>query len=98
MPVEGDRIDLKELMKLLARRDITSVLVEGGGVLTGSLFDAGLVDKVIAVISPMIIGGKDAPMAVAGTGVSKLKDAFRLQKVKVDTLGEDIVLSGYVGK
>ena len=41
-------------------------LVEGGGRVLGSFFDEGLIDKVHAVIAPMIIGG-DAAGAVVAT-------------------------------
>jgi len=90
------RVDLEQLLKTLGERDITSVLVEGGGILLGSLFDRGLVDKVIAFIAPIIIGGEMAKTAVAGRGVSKVTESFRLERVKVEKLGDDLVVSGYV--
>jgi len=65
-------IDLEVLLKKLGQRQITSVLVEGGGILIGSLFDQHLVDKVIVFIAPIIIGG-DAKSAVTGHGVENLK-------------------------
>ena len=85
-------------MKKLGEREITSVLVEGGGILQGSLFDQGLVDKVIAFISPVIIGGKDATATIAGKGVDKMADAFRIERVTTERFGDDIMISGYVGK
>jgi diaminohydroxyphosphoribosylaminopyrimidine deaminase/5-amino-6-(5-phosphoribosylamino)uracil reductase len=68
---EGD-IDLSKLLKLLGERHITSVLVEAGGILLGSLFDNGLVDKVVAFLAPMIIGGEEARPSVAGKGIDRL--------------------------
>ncbi len=90
-------LDLRKLMESLGEREITSVLVEGGGILLGSLFDQGLVDKVIAFISPVVIGGKDAAAAVAGKGVEKMLDAVRLERVTTERFGDDIMMSGYVG-
>jgi len=47
LPSEGGLVDLEKLLKALGEREITSVLVEGGGILLGSLFDCKFVDKVI---------------------------------------------------
>ena len=61
----------------------------------GSFFDRGLVDKVHAIIAPMIIGAADAPTPVAGVGAQRMADALRLREVTVDRLGEDILVTGY---
>ncbi|HEU5322131.1 MAG TPA: bifunctional diaminohydroxyphosphoribosylaminopyrimidine deaminase/5-amino-6-(5-phosphoribosylamino)uracil reductase RibD, partial [Methylomirabilota bacterium] len=87
--------DPAALLQELGRRDILTVLVEGGGVLLGGFFDRGLVDKVHAVIAPIIIGAAEAPAAVAGTGAYRMADALRLRDVTVERLGEDILVTGY---
>ena len=92
--VEG-RVDLAALLRLLGERQTLSLLVEGGGELLGSFFDRGLVDKVHAIVAPMIIGGKDAPTAVAGRGVERMAEALRLHDVAVERLGEDVLVTGY---
>jgi len=94
--VEGI-IELKYLFKILGERQITNVLVEGGGILVGSLFDQGLVDRVFAFVAPIIIGG-EAKTAVAGRGADKLSDAYRLERVTATRFGEDTLISGYVVK
>ncbi len=94
-PRLGDHVDLFAVLKELARRDILSALVEGGGVVLGSFFDQSLVDKVHAVIAPIIIGAADAPAAVAGKGAYRMADALRLRDVTVERLGEDILVTGY---
>jgi len=96
LPSEGGLVDLGKLLKALGEREITSVLVEGGGILLGSLFDCGLVDKVIAFIAPIIIGGKEAKIAVSGKGVDKVVDSLKLERVSVEKVGEDLMVSGYV--
>jgi diaminohydroxyphosphoribosylaminopyrimidine deaminase/5-amino-6-(5-phosphoribosylamino)uracil reductase len=97
LPLADDRVDLHALLEELGRRDVLTLLVEGGGVILGSFFDAGLVDKVHAVIAPMIVGAADAPAAVAGVGAERMADALRLRGVTVERLGEDILVTGYVG-
>jgi diaminohydroxyphosphoribosylaminopyrimidine deaminase/5-amino-6-(5-phosphoribosylamino)uracil reductase len=96
LPSTGGRVDLEKLLQALGEREITSVLVEGGGILLGSLFDCGLVDKVIAFIAPIIIGGKEAKTAVGGKGVDKVVDSIRLKRTSVGKFGEDLMVSGYV--
>jgi len=96
LPSAEGRVDLGKLLKVLGQREITSVLVEGGGILLGSLFDRGLVDKVIAFVAPIIIGGKEAKTAVSGRGVDKVIDSLKLERVSVEKLGEDLMVSGYV--
>jgi len=91
----GDHVDLEELLRELARRDVVTALIEGGGVLLGGFFDRGLVDKVYAVIAPIIVGAADAPGAVAGRGASRMADALRMRDITVERLGEDILVTGY---
>ncbi len=96
LPSAEGVVDLKKLLKALGEREITSVLVEGGGILLGSLFDSGLVDKVVAFVAPVIIGGDEAKTAIGGKGVDKVVDSIKLKRVRVERLGEDIMVSGYV--
>jgi len=91
-------VDLRELLRDLGRRPALSLLVEGGGELLGSFFDRGLVDKVQAIVAPMIIGGKRSPTAVAGRGVARMEEALRLREVAVERLGSDVLVTGYVGE
>lgn len=97
LPLAGTQVDLKELFRLLGERGVTSVMVEGGGGLLGALFDAGLVDKVIVFIAPVIIGGHDAVTPVGGSGVERVKEALRLDRLSVERIGDDIMVTGYIG-
>ena len=89
-------VELKSLLRALGKRDITNILVEGGGTLLGSLFDNGLVDKVIAFIAPIIIGGTDVKTPVCGNGIEKIADALRLKRIKIERFGDDVMISGYI--
>jgi len=97
LPTKGDLVDIVELFKLLGKREIVAVLVEGGGKLLGSLFDHCLVDKVLAFISPIIIGGCEAT-SVGGNGVDIMAKALRLNRVDIKSFGDDVLVSGYVDK
>jgi diaminohydroxyphosphoribosylaminopyrimidine deaminase/5-amino-6-(5-phosphoribosylamino)uracil reductase len=98
LPAKEAIIDLAELLKLLGKRQVTSVLVEGGSELFGSLFDNCLVDKALVYISPIIIGGEKAKNAVGGKGVGKISDAVHLDNVRMENSGSDMVICGYLHK
>src|SRR5688572_10036812 len=75
VPVEGGARNLKLVLDQLYKREIQSVLVEGGTGVAGAFVDARLVDKVTLIAAPLIIGGEEAPSAVGGHGASDLADA-----------------------
>jgi diaminohydroxyphosphoribosylaminopyrimidine deaminase/5-amino-6-(5-phosphoribosylamino)uracil reductase len=91
----GGRVDPGEVLAELGRRDVVSLLVEGGGTVLGSLFDAGLVDKVQAFIAPVIIGGEGAASPVEGEGVSHMAKAWRLERPRLESVGADWLVTGY---
>jgi len=97
LPAREGSVDIVELLKLLGKREIITILVEGGGKLLGSLFDHRLVDKVLAFISPVIIGGREA-VSVGGDGIDNIAKALRLSRVGIKSFGDDILVSGYVEK
>ena len=83
------------LLKELGLRGVMSLFVEGGGTVLGSLFDLKMVDKVMAFIAPMIIGGKAASSPVEGSGAKLLSHAIRLRDVKVERIEDDLLVKGY---
>jgi diaminohydroxyphosphoribosylaminopyrimidine deaminase / 5-amino-6-(5-phosphoribosylamino)uracil reductase len=95
VPITGGPRNLPEVLQELYRREIQSVLVEGGSEVAGAFIDAKLVDKVTFIITPVIVGGKHAPVAVGGDGVGCLNDAVRLKDTTVTKLGDDIEVTGY---
>ena len=94
LPAFDGRIDLEALIAELGSREMLTVLFEGGGVVLGSLFDRRLVDRVDAVIAPIIVGAADAPAAVAGRGIERMAQAPRLRDITVERLGDDTLISG----
>lgn len=87
--------DLPGVLEELRIREIQSVLVEGGTEVAGAFVDARLVDKVTFLISPIVIGGRNAPHAIGGMGASDLMDALRLKDIEITRHGDDIEVTGY---
>ena len=79
----------------LGCRGVVHLLVEGGGLTLGSLFDAGLVDKVHAFVAPMIIGGLGAASPVEGSGAELMAHAIRLERTSIRQIGPDWLMTGY---
>ena len=95
---DGERVDLNILMNELAKREITSVLLEGGGTLNFGMLEAGLVDKIYAFIAPKIIGGRAALTPVEGNGFENLSDAINLKNITTEMIDNDILITGYTFK
>ena len=94
-PVRHGRVDLPQLLAGLGARDVTSLLVEGGAALHGALFESGLVDKVVAFVAPVVIGGDGVPGPVGGAGAERMADALRLRDVTYTELDGDMMVVGY---
>ena len=92
---QGSALDLGSVLDDLGQRSLQSVLVEGGPSLAALLLEAGLVDKVTFFVAPMIIGGQDAPSAIAGAGAEKIAEAIRLERIEVRQHGDDVEITGY---
>ncbi len=91
----GHRVDVAALMKMLGKRGITSVLIEGGAGIHGAAIPAGIADKAAWFIAPIIIGGLGAPGPVGGLGVDELSEAPALEIVEVRSMGQDIYVEAY---
>ncbi|MFZ5646522.1 MAG: bifunctional diaminohydroxyphosphoribosylaminopyrimidine deaminase/5-amino-6-(5-phosphoribosylamino)uracil reductase RibD [Bacillota bacterium] len=96
LPESEGRVNMKALFPELARRGITSVLIEGGGHVHASALASGMVDKVVWFIAPKLIGGIQAPGPLGGPGPEKLSDAVLLDRVTVSKIGDDILFEGYI--
>jgi diaminohydroxyphosphoribosylaminopyrimidine deaminase/5-amino-6-(5-phosphoribosylamino)uracil reductase len=95
-PGSDGRVDLRALLEALSKRDRINVLVEGGGELVGSFFDAGFADRLLAFLAPVVIGGRDALPAVGGRGAHPLAAAWRLQEYRMRRLGRDLLVDGLI--
>lgn len=96
LPRRPGGVDLRALCRRLARREITHLLVEGGGTLIASLLRDRLVDRWIAIIAPRLIGGRQAPTPVDGAGVASVRQAVPVRVTAWRRLGDDFVIEGQV--
>lgn len=81
----------------LHERGVTSVLLEGGGTLAWSFFEAGAVDRVAWFIGPKLLGGKGAS-PLGGMGAAQMDEAIRLHEVRTEAIGDDLLVSARVAR
>lgn len=87
-----DRVDLSAGFAALEEHGIDRVLVEGGGELIFSLFEADLVDEVSLFLGSVVIGGADAPTLADGEGFTE-PDAFpKLRLRSVERVDDGVLL------
>ncbi len=81
-------LDLPAVLKLLAERGLTRLLVEGGARVAASLVTAGLADEVVLFRAPVVIG-PDGVRALAGGALSAIERSPRYRIAEDLRLGED---------
>ena len=97
VPASQGKVCFKGLMEILGKREITSVLIEGGSEINASALAAGIVDKVMCFVAPKLIGGQNAPGPIGGGGIRSLTDASNLQRISVTPIPEhDLLIEGYL--
>ncbi|MFZ6026527.1 MAG: bifunctional diaminohydroxyphosphoribosylaminopyrimidine deaminase/5-amino-6-(5-phosphoribosylamino)uracil reductase RibD [Chloroflexota bacterium] len=99
LPAAPDgRVDPGPLLDALGRRELISLLIEGGGQVMASFVLRGLVNEVWAFLAPIILGGEAAPGPVRGCGVEKVVEGFHLEDACVEQVGHDFLIRGYAGR
>lgn len=81
--------DPREVMRALSDR--TAVLVEGGPTLAGAFLRAGVINRILAYVAPILLGGPIT--AVDDVGVLSIAGAQRWRFDGIDTIGPDVRLS-----
>jgi diaminohydroxyphosphoribosylaminopyrimidine deaminase/5-amino-6-(5-phosphoribosylamino)uracil reductase len=84
---------LRTVLRDLGRRQVTQVLIEGGGAVLGDAFDRGLVDEVCFFLAPLLCGGPDV---IGGRGAGSTAASILLEAVRYERIGDDVVMRGNV--
>ncbi|MDR1493861.1 MAG: bifunctional diaminohydroxyphosphoribosylaminopyrimidine deaminase/5-amino-6-(5-phosphoribosylamino)uracil reductase RibD [Planctomycetaceae bacterium] len=93
---KNHRERITELLKILAERNVTNLLVEGGGTLLGLLFDNRFIDEVHVFIAPKLIGGQNAVSPVGGAGLENMAFASQIVNPAIEKIHGDIYCHGRI--
>ncbi len=92
------RVDLEALMAELGRRNIDSILLEGGATLAAAAIEDNLVQKIMFYVAPKLIGGGYAPGVLLGHGIYHMDDCIKVDNMTADLIGEDLLITGKIQK
>lgn len=95
-PAPEGKIELQPLLQKIYEREWCSMLIEGGSAVTGAFLEAGLADKVAFFMAPLLMG-----RGISVTGdyeADSLAAAPRLRGVRHETLGDDVLVTGYLNE
>jgi diaminohydroxyphosphoribosylaminopyrimidine deaminase/5-amino-6-(5-phosphoribosylamino)uracil reductase len=98
VPSKDGKVSLRSLMRILGKRAITSVLIEGGTNISTAAFNEGVADKIIFFYAPKILGGSRAFAITAGKGVDRISRARKVYDLTVKKCGDDVLVEGYLNK
>jgi len=95
-PQKSGQPDLKWLFKELTKREITSILMEGGAHVIGNALKQKLVDKIYIYIAPKILGDQKALSSIVGINTGNVNKSISLKRMTFQEIGKDILIQGYV--
>jgi diaminohydroxyphosphoribosylaminopyrimidine deaminase/5-amino-6-(5-phosphoribosylamino)uracil reductase len=90
LPATSADGDLGALLDALGDDGVVQVLVEGGASVAGAFHRAGLVDRYVLYVAPMLLGGDDGRPLFAGAGVATMAEAWRGRFESVRQVGDDL--------
>jgi diaminohydroxyphosphoribosylaminopyrimidine deaminase/5-amino-6-(5-phosphoribosylamino)uracil reductase len=91
VPAVAGGVDLKATLDLLGRRDVLQAMFEGGATLHGALLTAGLVGRLVAYVSPTVLGPRALP-AFPHPDAGTIADAEAWRLLSATTLDDDVRL------
>ncbi len=94
VPGKAPRVDLRRALKILAGRQITAILIEGGAALIGAALHENCVDKMMVYVAPKIMG--EGLASIRGLSFKKLDQVINLKNISVNRINDDVLIEGYL--
>ncbi len=91
-------IDFNDILSELRKISIIRVLIEGGGETAWFALKSNTVDKIIAIVAPKILGGKNSITPVEGTGFKKISESIKSEIIEIKKFGDDVLIKSKIIK
>lgn len=92
----GALIPLRTLMTELGRRQVSSLLLDGGSTLNAAALRAGVVNQVRLYVAPKLLGGQDAKGVIGGRSPLRLAQMVPLSQLTLEQAGDDLIIDGTI--
>ncbi|HNV26211.1 MAG TPA: bifunctional diaminohydroxyphosphoribosylaminopyrimidine deaminase/5-amino-6-(5-phosphoribosylamino)uracil reductase RibD [Nitrospira sp.] len=92
MPNAGGHLNVTALWTRLGQLGVTSLLVEGGSELNAAVLRAGLPQRLMCFVAPLLLGGQDAKGLLGGISPRRLRDAVPLKNLRMEPVGRDMLI------
>lgn len=92
LPKAGGHVNLSVLWARLGQLGVTTVLVEGGSDLNAAVLRAGLAQRLMCYVAPLLLGGQDAKGIFGGQSPRRLRSAVSLKNVRIEPIGRDMLI------
>lgn len=92
--IQLPQLTIRAALQELGKREVNCVLIEGGSGIATAALEERMVDRLVAIIAPKLIGGEKAKTMFGGTGIIAVADALKITDVAVRSLGEGVVIEG----
>jgi len=96
VPENNKLVDLNAMMAELGRRQIQSILLEGGATLAAEALRRKVIDRAAVFIAPKFLGGADGAGLFSGPGCSQISDAVQLQNIRLQKFADDVLIEGEI--
>ena len=86
------KVNIKKLLRILKKKGINNILVEGGGTINWAFVKENLVDEAIITITPYLVGGITATTLVDGDGFSTITKSIKLKLKNISKMKNEVIL------
>jgi diaminohydroxyphosphoribosylaminopyrimidine deaminase/5-amino-6-(5-phosphoribosylamino)uracil reductase len=92
LPKAGGHVSLPLLWTRLGQLGVTSLLVEGGSELNAAVLRAGLPQRLMCYVAPLLLGGQDSKGFLGGRSPGSLRHAVPLKNLRIEPVGRDMLI------
>jgi len=88
-----NQVNITNLVSILYKKGIKTILLEGGGTLNHSFLKKNLIDEMIIALTPYVLGSKNTVNLFEGISFSSLKTKLPLKLKNIQKNGSEIILN-----